>query len=176
MIVPYHDSKISVVDDTKIISKGSSGHGYDVTLSGDIKLYVPGRSVIIDPKHPDPNSFDEQHFDISEPGEHPFILPGNASILALTVETFKMPANVIGLCMGKSTYARCMVLCNTTPLEAGWTGRLVVEITNMIPDPVILYMGEGIAQIVFLIGATARTPYAVTGKYQNQYTVQQGKV
>ena len=144
MIDPFLPELVREVNGNRIISAGASSYGYDMRLADDgfrIFSSVHGKEI-------DPKKFDEQYsliepeLQTSEDGSKYYILPGHHYGLGVTVETFKMPRNVTGVALGKSTYARAGLLVNTTPLEAGWTGRLVVEIANLAnlplrarPDP-----------------------------------------
>ena len=144
------------------ISYGLSSYGYDVRVGDHFKMFHNLNSTLVDPKHFDPKAFVDHHGDC--------IIPPNSFVLAETVERFKMPRNVLAITMGKSTYARCGIIVNVTPLEPEWEGVITMEISNTTPLPAKIYAGEGIAQIIFLIGeAVCETSYADRkGKYQNQ--------
>jgi len=144
MIKPFTDSQIRRVNDQKVISYGLSSYGYDICVSDRFKVFTNVHNAIVDPK-----SFtDDTHVDIHS--EESLILPPNSFALAFSVECFDIPRNVLTLCIGKSTYARCGVIVNVTPLEPEWKGVLTIEISNTTPLPVKIYSNEGIAQLLFL--------------------------
>jgi dCTP deaminase len=172
MISPFLPELVREVNGCKIISAGASSYGYDMRLADDgFMIFSSVHGKEIDPKH-----FDE-HYSLIEPemntaadGSQYYLLPPHHYGLGVTVETFRMPRNVTGVALGKSTYARTGLLVNTTPLEAGWTGRLVVEIANLANLPLRVYVNEGIGQILFF---ESDEDCAVSyedrgGKYQNQ--------
>jgi dCTP deaminase len=139
------------VEDRKIISAGASSYGYDMRLADDgFRVFSSVYGLEIDPKKFDENSLVEPVLRTSEDGSQYYLLPPHHYGLGVTVETFKMPRNVTGIALGKSTYARAGLLVNTTPLEAGWTGRLVVELANLANLPLRVYVNEGIGQVLFL--------------------------
>lgn len=172
MITPFLAELVREADGRRIISAGCSSYGYDMRLADDgFRIFSSVHAKEIDPKH-----FDEQ-YSLIEPQAHEsadgstyYLLPPHHYGLGVTVETFKMPRNVTGIALGKSTYARAGLLVNTTPLEAGWTGRLVVEIANLANLPLRVYVNEGIGQILFF---ESDEDCAVSyedrgGKYQGQ--------
>ena len=142
------------------ISFGLSSYGYDIRLSNEFLIFT-GASV-------DPKQFDESAFE-RRTGDH-CIIPPNAFILGRSLEYFRMPRGITGIAFGKSTYARCGIVCNVTPLEAGWEGHLTLAISNTAPAPAKLYANEGICQVLFFEGDEACvTSYADRkGKYQAQ--------
>ncbi len=145
------------------VSYGLSSYGYDIRVCDEYKIFTNVYTAVVDPKKFDPRSF------VDFKGES-CIVPPNSFALARSVEYFKIPRNVLGLCIGKSTYARCGIVVNITPLEAEWEGHLTIEISNTTPLPAKIYSNEGIAQLVFL-GADqiCETSYADRkGKYQAQ--------
>lgn len=146
-----------------VISYGLTSYGYDVRVDRNFKVFTNVWCSTVDPKHFDPKSFVDVEADVC-------IIPPNSFALAETVEYFEIPRNVLAVCMGKSTYARCGIIVNVTPLEPEWRGRITIEISNTTPLPAKIYAGEGIAQILFLRGvAECRTSYANKGgKYQDQ--------
>jgi dCTP deaminase len=146
-----------------MISYGVSSYGYDVRVSRHFKVFTNARCAVVDPKNFDPASFVDIEGDYC-------LIPPNSFALAETVEYLEIPRDVIGICVGKSTYARCGIIVNVTPLEPEWRGRVTIEISNTTPLPAKIYAGEGIAQILFLRGeAVCQTSYAdKKGKYQNQ--------
>jgi dCTP deaminase len=146
-----------------VISFGVSSYGYDVRLGRRFKVFTNARCAVVDPKNFDPASF------VDMEGDH-CVIPPNSFVLGETVEYLEIPRDVIAICVGKSTYARCGIIVNVTPLEPEWRGRVTIEISNTTPLPAKVYAGEGIAQILFLrTDASCRTSYAdKVGKYQDQ--------
>lgn len=161
------DIKIEPFADASIrpgaISYGVTSYGYDVRVGRRFKVFTDARCAVVDPKNFDPASF------VDIEGDH-CLIPPNSFALAETVEYLEIPRDVICLCVGKSTYARCGIIVNVTPLEPEWRGRITIEISNTTPLPAKIYAGEGIAQILFLrTDAICRTSYAdKKGKYQDQ--------
>jgi dCTP deaminase len=150
MIDPFQAELVREIENRKIISSGSSSYGYDMRLADDgFRIFSSVYGQEIDPKHFDENSLIEPTVYNAADGSQYYLLPPHHYGLGVTVETFKMPRNVTGVALGKSTYARAGLLVNTTPLEAGWTGRLVVEIANLANLPLRVYINEGIGQILF---------------------------
>jgi dCTP deaminase len=145
------------------ISYGVTSYGYDVRVSRRFKVFTNARCAVVDPKNFDPASFVDMEGDFC-------LIPPNSFALAETVEYLEIPRDVIAICVGKSTYARCGIIVNVTPLEPEWRGRVTMEISNTTPLPAKIYSGEGIAQILFLrCDAVCRTSYAdKKGKYQDQ--------
>jgi dCTP deaminase len=143
MINPFVDGQVKEENGERKISWGLSSFGYDVRLDSSFKLFTNTHSAIVDPKHFDPKSF------ISLEGDT-CIIPPNSFVLGRTVEYFKIPRNVLAICVGKSTYARCGIIVNVTPLEPGWHGHVTLEFSNTTNLPAILYAGEGCAQLIFL--------------------------
>ena len=158
-IEPFADSSLR----PGVISYGVSSYGYDVRVGRRYKVFTNVHSVIVDPKQFNPASF------VDIEADH-CIIPPNSFALAETVEYLEIPRDVIAVCVGKSTYARCGIIVNVTPLEPEWRGRVTIEISNTTPLPAKIYAGEGIAQILFLrAAAVCRTSYAdKKGKYQDQ--------
>jgi len=146
-----------------LISYGVSSYGYDVRVGRRFKVFTNARCAVVDPKHFDPKSFVDVEGDSC-------LIPPNSFALAETVEHLEIPRDVLAICVGKSTYARCGIIVNVTPLEPEWRGRVTIEISNTTPLPAKIYAGEGIAQILFLrADALCRTSYAdKQGKYQDQ--------
>ena len=124
------------------ISYGLSSYGYDIRIDTKFKVFTNIDSTIVDPKNFDPKSFRDIDSDVC-------IIPPNSFILGKTIEYFRIPRNIISLCIGKSTYARCGIIVNVTPLEPEWEGYLTLEISNTTPLPAKIYAGEGIAQLLF---------------------------
>src|SRR6266404_5315652 len=145
------------------ISYGVSSYGYDVRVGRHFKVFTNVRCALVDPKHFDSNSF------VDVDGDE-CLIPPNSFALAETAEVLEIPRDIIAICVGKSTYARCGIIVNVTPLEPEWRGRITIEISNTTPLPAKIYAGEGIAQILFLrTDAPCRTSYADRqGKYQDQ--------
>ncbi len=145
------------------LSYGLTSYGYDVRLDRNFKIFTNVKSQIIDPKNFSPASF------VDHTGDE-CIIPPNSFFLAATVERVRIPRDVIGLCVGKSTYARCGIIVNVTPLEPEWEGVITLEISNTTPLPAKLYAGEGIAQLLFLkADKPCEKSYAdKQGRYQGQ--------
>ena len=144
------------------ISYGLSSYGYDIRVGSHFKIFHNLNSALIDPKAFDERSFTDHDGDC--------LIPPNSFALAETVERFRIPRSALAVCVGKSTYARCGIIVNVTPLEPEWEGVLTLEISNTTPLPAKIYAGEGIAQLLFFIGQeVCETSYADRkGKYQNQ--------
>jgi dCTP deaminase len=150
MITPFESELVREFEGNKLISYGTSSYGYDMRLADDgFRIFSSVYGLEIDPKKFDESTLIEPELRTSEDGSKYYLLPPFHYGLGVTVETFKMPRNVTGVALGKSTYARTGLLVNTTPLEAGWTGRLVVEIGNFANLPLRVYVNEGIGQILF---------------------------
>jgi dCTP deaminase len=148
------------------VSFGVTSYGYDVRVGTRFKIFTNVNSSIVDPKNFDPRSF----VDV-DAGERGFILiPPNSFALCETVEYFEIPRDMLAICVGKSTYARCGIIVNVTPLEPEWKGKVTIEISNTTPLPAKIYANEGIAQIIFLRGeeVCARSYADKSGKYQDQ--------
>ena len=179
MIEPFLPELVRTVENRKIISAGASSYGYDMRLADDgFRVFSPINHTEIDPKKFAESSLTEPPLRIAEDGSRYYLLPPHSYGLGVTVETFTMPRRVTGVALGKSTYARAGLLVNTTPLEAGWTGRLVVEIANLANLPLRVYVNEGIGQILFF---ESDEDCAVSyedrgGKYQNQTGLTYAKV
>lgn len=159
MIEPYVDAQKR----EGVISYGPSSYGYDIRVADEFKIFHNAHAAIVDPKDFDPNSFIEFNGDVCT-------IPPNSFALARSVEYVRMPRNVTGVVLGKSTYARCGIVTNFTPLEAGWEGHITIEISNTTPLPARIYANEGIAQVLFFESDEAcKTSYADrSGKYQGQ--------
>jgi dCTP deaminase len=171
LITPFEERLVREVDGRRIISAGLSSYGYDLRLAQDgFRVFSPIASAEIDPKNFDEGSLIEAPLRTSEDGSRFWLLPPHSYALGVTVETFNMPRNVIAYCLGKSTYARSGLIVNTTPLEPGWRGRLVLEFSNSADLPVRIYANEGIAQVTFFESdEDCDVSYADrTGKYQDQ--------
>ncbi len=146
-----------------VISYGVSSYGYDVRVGRKFKVFTNVYGAVVDPKKFDPKSFVDIEADSC-------LIPPNSFALAETVETIEVPRDILCICIGKSTYARCGIIVNITPLEPEWRGKITIEISNSTPLPAKIYAGEGIAQIIFLRAeAVCRTSYGdKKGKYQDQ--------
>ena len=167
MIEPFVEKQVS----THVISYGVSSYGYDIRVADEYKIFTDVFSAIVDPKHFDPKSMVDFKGDVC-------IIPPNSFVLARTIEYFRIPRNVLTVCVGKSTYARCGLLTNITPFEPEWEGFVTMAIFNTGPAPVRVYSGEGIAQVIFLSADEICTrSYADRkGKYQAQKGIVLGKV
>ncbi len=148
------------------ISFGVSSYGYDVRVGPNFKIFTNVNSEVVDPKNFSPRSF----VDVDASADGSILIPPNSFALCETVEYFEIPRDVLAICVGKSTYARCGIIVNVTPLEPEWKGRITIEISNTTPLPAKIYANEGIAQIIFLRGEKVCTQsYAdKRGKYQDQ--------
>ncbi len=153
------------------ISYGLSSYGYDARVSNEFKIFTNVNSGIVDPKIFKKDSF------VTKKGNE-CIIPPNSFALASTMEYFKIPENILVICLGKSTYARCGIIVNVTPLEPGWEGHVTLEFSNTTPLPAKIYANEGVAQFVFLRGnEKPQTTYAKRkGKYMKQKGVTLPKV
>lgn len=145
------------------ISYGLSSYGYDARVAPEFKIFTNVDSTIVDPKEFDPKNFVDRETDIC-------IIPPNSFALARTVEYFRIPRDVLVICLGKSTYARCGIIVNVTPLEPGWEGHVTLEFSNTTPLPAKIYANEGACQFLFLQGnEPCETSYADrAGKYMGQ--------
>ena len=143
MIDPFTDGQRRDGVNGKIISYGLSSYGYDVRCAKEFKVFTNIHSAIVDPKNFDKNSFQTLESDVC-------VIPPNSFVLARTVEYFKIPRNVLVLCVGKSTYARCGIIVNVTPLEPEWEGHINLEFSNTTNLPAKIYANEGVAQLLFL--------------------------
>ncbi len=166
MIQPFVERQIRqepMQAENKIISYGVSSYGYDVRCANEFKIFTNINSSIVDPKKFDERSFVDFVGDVC-------IIPPNSFALARTVEFFKIPRNVLTICLGKSTYARCGIIVNVTPLEPEWEGHVTLEFSNTTPLPAKIYAHEGVAQMIFLQASeVCETSYADrAGKYQGQ--------
>ena len=158
-IVPFAEESLR----HGVISYGVSSYGYDVRVGRNFKVFTNVYGALIDPKNFSPNAF------VDIEGDH-CIIPPNSFALAETVEYFEIPRDILAMCLGKSTYARCGIIVNVTPLEPEWRGKITIEISNTTPLPAKIYANEGIAQILFFkTEAPCEKSYAdKKGKYQDQ--------
>jgi len=164
MIEPFVDGQIKTLEDgSRAISYGLSSYGYDLRVSREFKVFTNIFSTVVDPKNFDPKSFVDMDTDIC-------IVPPNSFALARSVEYFRIPREVLTVCVGKSTYARCGIIVNVTPFEPEWEGHVTLEISNTTPLPAKIYANEGLAQVVFFLAAeVCETSYADRGgKYMKQ--------
>ncbi len=159
MIAPFCEEQIG----KDVISYGLSSYGYDIRVGNEFKIFTNVNSTVVDPKNFDEANVIDLESDIA-------IIPPNSFALARTVEYFRMPDNVLAICLGKSTYARCGIIVNVTPFEPGFEGHITIEISNTTPLPAKIYANEGIAQVLFLEGdEPCEVTYAdKKGKYQAQ--------
>jgi dCTP deaminase len=142
MITPFEYGQRCEVDRKKAISFGTSSYGYDVRCSDEFKIFTNVNSAIVDPKAFDEDCFVDYKGDVC-------IIPPNSFALARTVEFFRIPRDVLTICLGKSTYARCGIIVNVTPLEPEWEGHVTLEFSNTTPLPAKIYANEGVAQMLF---------------------------
>ncbi len=163
MIEPFEPGQVRSVNNARVISYGTSSYGYDVRCADEFKIFTNINSAIVDPK-----AFDESSF-VDWQGEV-CIIPPNSFALARTVEYFRIPRSVLTICLGKSTYARCGIIVNVTPLEPEWEGHVTLEFSNTTPLPAKIYANEGVAQMLFFESEqVCETSYADrAGKYQGQ--------
>jgi dCTP deaminase len=150
-----------------VISYGVSSYGYDIRVADEFKIFTNVYSAVVDPKHFNPDSMVDFRGDIC-------VIPPNSFALARTIEYFRIPRDVLTICLGKSTYARCGIIVNVTPFEPEWEGYVTLEISNTTPLPARIYAGEGIAQVLFF---QADEPCLVSyadkkGKYQRQQAIE----
>jgi dCTP deaminase len=166
MIEPFVEGQVRQHDGEKIISYGLSSYGYDLRVADEFKVFTNINNSIIDPKN-----FSESAF-VDIQGDY-CIIPPNSFALARSVEYFRIPRNVLTLCIGKSTYARCGIIVNVTPFEPEWEGFVTLEISNTTPLPAKIYANEGLAQVLFYEAAEAcEVSYADRkGKYMGQINI-----
>lgn len=159
MIEPFVDKQ----QYNGIISYGLSSYGYDIRVADEFKIFTNVNSAVVDPKQFDKRSMVDFKGDIC-------VIPPNSFVLAKTVEYFRIPRQILTICVGKSTYARCGIIVNVTPFEPEWEGFVTLEISNTTPLPARIYANEGIAQVLFFESdAPCEVSYAdKKGKYQNQ--------
>jgi dCTP deaminase len=160
MIEPFVDRNVGKGE---AVSYGLSSYGYDLRVADEFKIFHNALHTVIDPKNIDSNSFIDFKGDVC-------IIPPNSFALARSVEYFRIPENVLTICVGKSTYARCGIITNVTPFEPGWEGYVTLEISNTTPLPAKIYANEGLCQVLFF---ESDEPCEVSyrtkqGKYQNQ--------
>ncbi len=163
MIEPFVERQVRGADDSRVISYGVSSYGYDVRCAAEFKVFTNIHSAVVDPKNFDEKSFVDINSDVC-------IIPPNSFALARTVEYFRIPRDVLTICLGKSTYARCGIIVNVTPLEPEWEGHVTLEFSNTTNLPAKIYANEGVAQMLFLQSDEAcEVSYKDRGgKYQGQ--------
>jgi dCTP deaminase len=166
MIEPFEPQQVRERDGKRIVSYGTSSYGYDVRCANEFKIFTNIESAFVDPKAFDESSFVDKQIDIC-------VIPPNSFVLARTIEYFRIPRNVLTICLGKSTYARCGIIVNVTPLEPEWEGHVTLEFSNTTPLPARIYANEGVAQMLFLESdEECETSYRDRGgKYQGQHGV-----
>ena len=171
MIEPFEPNQVKQNGSGAIVSYGTSSYGYDIRCSSEFKIFTNINSTIVDPKEFDAKSFVDFKGDVC-------IIPPNSFALARTVEYFRIPRNVLTICLGKSTYARCGIIVNVTPLEPEWEGHVTLEFSNTTPLPAKIYANEGVAQVIFLESdEVCDTSYKDRrGKYQGQQGVTLPKI
>lgn len=167
MIEPFEEGQVR----DGVISYGTSSYGYDIRVANEYKIFTNVYSAVVDPKHFDPRSMVDFTGDVC-------VIPPNSFALARTVEYFRIPKNVLTVCLGKSTYARCGIIVNVTPFEPEWEGFVTLEISNTTPLPAKIYSNEGIAQVLFFEGdEQCEVTYAQKkGKYQYQKSIELPKL
>jgi dCTP deaminase len=171
MIEPFEPGQVRDDGGRKIVSYGTSSYGYDVRCSDEFKIFTNVHSTVVDPKAFDEKSFVTFRGDVC-------IIPPNSFALARTVEHFRIPRNVLTICVGKSTFARCGIIVNVTPLEPEWEGYVTLEFSNTTPLPAKIYANEGVAQMLFFESdEVCETSYKDRGgKYQGQQGVTLPKI
>ena len=163
MIEPFEPDLVREVDGQKIVSYGTSSYGYDIRCAREFKVFTNINSTVVDPKNFDQQSFVDRNTEVC-------IIPPNSFALARTVEYFRIPRDVLVICLGKSTYARCGIIVNVTPLEPEWEGHVTLEFSNTTNLPAKIYANEGVAQMLFFESdEVCETSYKDRGgKYQGQ--------
>jgi dCTP deaminase len=167
MIEPFVDDQVRA----GVVSYGLSSYGYDIRVADEFKVFTNINTTVIDPKNFDPRSFVDIKADVC-------IVPPNSFALAHTVEYFRIPRDVLTICLGKSTYARCGIIVNVTPFEPEWEGTVTLEISNTTPLPAKIYANEGIAQVIFFQSddVCERSYADKSGKYLKQRGVTLPKI
>ena len=163
MIEPFEPGQVRQANGHKIVSYGTSSYGYDIRCSTEFKIFTNINSTMVDPKNFDEKSFVDFRGDVC-------IIPPNSFALASTIEYFRIPRDILTVCLGKSTYARCGIIVNVTPLEPEWEGHVTIEISNTTPLPARIYANEGVCQFLFFKGEQpCEVSYADRkGKYMRQ--------
>ena len=172
MISPFESGQIKKVEGRGVVSFGTSSYGYDMRVGGEFKVFKNVHCVEINPKKIDERAFETiTANELAEDEDGRFVrIPPNSFALAHSVERFVIPENVLSIVLGKSTYARCGIVCNVTPLEPGWEGHVTMEFSNTTPLPARIYANEGVAQVLFFESdERCETSYRdKQGKYQDQ--------
>ena len=163
LIEPFEPGQVRRRDNGRVISFGTSSYGYDVRCAAEFKIFTNINSAVVDPKNFDDSSFVDHRNDVC-------IIPPNSFALARTIEYFRIPRNILTICLGKSTYARCGIIVNVTPLEPEWEGHVTLEFSNTTPLPAKIYANEGVAQVLFFESdEVCETSYRDrAGKYMKQ--------
>ena len=171
MIEPFEPGQVKEKAGLRLVSYGTSSYGYDIRCSAEFKIFTNINSTIVDPKHFDEKNFVDYRGDVC-------IIPPNSFALARTIEYFRVPRDVLTVCLGKSTYARCGIIVNVTPFEPEWEGHVTIEISNTTPLPAKIYANEGIAQVLFFQSdePCAKSYKDKKGKYQAQRGVTLPKI
>jgi dCTP deaminase len=171
----YHAGQVRQYHGDRVLSFGTSSAGYDLSLSvSGLQLFTPIEGVVIDPKRFDDRCLTSIEVKHNNNSDAYYTLPAHSYALGVTHERITMPENHLGLVIGKSTYARCGLILNTTPLEPGWTGQLVLELSNATPLPMRVYAHEGIGQLLMI--ALDERPAVTYGDRSGKYQDQQGIV
>lgn len=173
MIEPFIPHGVKESNGVPVISYGLSSYGYDIRCHEEFKIFHNAYSTVVDPKR-----FDAKNFIDMTASEDPISIPPNSFALCRSLEYMTIPRDILAICLGKSTYARCGIVVNVTPLEPEWEGHITIEISNTTPNPAWVYPREGICQLVFLRSENGcRTSYSDrAGKYQKQKGVTLPKV
>lgn len=166
MIEPFADRQVREAKGERLVSFGLSSYGYDLRVAQEFKVFTNVHNTIVDPK----NFHDDAFVTITGSS---CIIPPNSFALARSVEYFRIPRNILTLCIGKSTYARCGIIVNVTPFEPEWEGYVTLEISNTTPLPAKIYAGEGLAQVLFFLASeTCEVSYKDrNGKYMRQLEI-----
>ena len=167
MIEPFEEKLVR----EGVVSYGLSSYGYDIRVADEFKIFTNVFSAVVDPKHFDPKSMVDYKGEVC-------VIPPNSFALARTIEYFRIPRDVLTVCLGKSTYARCGIIVNVTPFEPEWEGFVTLEISNTTPLPAKIYANEGLAQVLFFeADEVCEVSYAdKKGKYQAQQTIELPKL
>lgn len=163
MIEPFNEQLVRESNNQKIVSYGLSSYGYDLRVANKFKVFTDVYNTVVDPKNFSEDAFVDIETDRC-------VIPPRSFALAVSVEYFRIPDDVLTICIGKSTYARCGIIVNVTPFEPGWEGYVTLEISNTTPLPAVIYANEGLAQVLFFKGdQRCSTSYAQrAGKYMKQ--------
>lgn len=178
MIEPFSPTLMREEGNRKVISYGLSSYGYDARLARDVKVFTNVNSAIIDPRKIDERCMTDVDIRVDADGAEYVLIPPNGFMLGHTVEYFRIPNDVLVICLGKSTYARCGIIVNVTPLEPGWEGNVVLEFSNTTSLPAKIYLNQGVCQFIFNQALKrCKITYADRGgKYQGQTGITHAKV